>query len=496
MIRSGLPARLAPSLGLLLLLAGPAEAGRADIGGYFRVAARPDWQGGDGRLGYWNLYGRLMNEGSYGMLELRYDVLEPRPASKEAWTALHARVEGGSIANADPGNGSLGTYRMSQLYVKTGNVLLEDVTWQIGTLEHFFGDLGLYDMRPATIFFRTVGVSGRYENDNLELLVGAGDSGYGLYGAEYDAVPTVGGTARLRLGHIEVGAGGEALFEPGRAGNVNAPYQTPGIDYEDWLRGEVTESYLQEFPGLEDYFPDPAARSSRSYKAIGYFGFGGFGPVRWNNLFVSYQRLHPQKYTTETLAGAETKLYVHDFTDQRTAFDLGNELQLRLIPDRLDAVWGVLYGDHRDADNSIAPSDFDRTYRSTVLRLQVYPAETFHLLAEGSVAQETSRNGNAFREHEDSIFANTGGMPNTRGLEIGDTDTRNTIQAKGGVVLNPLGPGVYVRPSLRLLYGVQYSNVNNAFGNSFVETLDQYSDFETVEQHWHHLLSAEAEVWF
>ena len=85
-----------------LLLGSEVHAGGADVGGYFRVAARPDLQGGNGRLGYWNLYGRLMNEGSYGMLELRYDILEPQPQSFAEWASLHVRIEGGSIANADP----------------------------------------------------------------------------------------------------------------------------------------------------------------------------------------------------------------------------------------------------------------------------------------------------------------------------------------------------------------------------------------------------------
>ena len=64
------------------------------------------------------------------------------------------------------------------------------------------------------------------------------------------------------------------------------------------------------------------------------------------------------------------------------------------------------------------------------------------------------------------------------------------------MVLNPLGPGIFVRPSLRFLYGVQHSTQNNAFGNAFVERLDQYGDFEATEQHLHHLLAVEAEVWF
>ncbi len=56
--------------------------------------------------------------------------------------------------------------------------------------------------------------------------------------------------------------------------------------------------------------------------------------------------------------------------------------------------------------------------------------------------------------------------------------------------------GVYTRPSLRLLYGVQISNQNNAFGNSFVDTIDQYNEFGNVEQHTHHVVSLETEAWF
>ena len=118
------------------------------------------------------------------------------------------------------------------------------------------------------------------------------------------------------------------------------------------------------------------------------------------------------------------------------------------------------------------------------------------MLIEGSAAREWSRNGNNVREHKDSIFSSTDGAPDTRGLEYGDSDTRVTYQGKGGFVLNPLGTGIYSRPSLRLLYGVQYSTQNNAFGNSFVDTLDQYATFDAVEQHWHHVLALETEVWF
>ncbi|MBL9038461.1 MAG: hypothetical protein JNG84_08115, partial [Archangium sp.] len=77
---------------------------RFSAGGYFRIMARPDFQGGDGRLGYWNLYGRLMHEGPYAALEMKLDLLQAPPGTQEIWASLHARVEGGSVYSADAAN--------------------------------------------------------------------------------------------------------------------------------------------------------------------------------------------------------------------------------------------------------------------------------------------------------------------------------------------------------------------------------------------------------
>jgi len=38
-----------------------------------------------------------------------------------------------------------------------------------------------------------------------------------------------------------------------------------------------------------------------------------------------------------------------------------------------------------------------------------------------------------------------------------------------------MGMGLYTRPSLRLLYGVQYSNVHNAYSTNFASTQDYYA---------------------
>lgn len=491
--------RTGPLATVLLALLAPATASAigADVAGYFRISTRPDLQGGDGKLGYWNLYGRLLNEGPYAALELRLDLLEPRGTSTDVWTSVHTKFEGGSVGNAEPGNGTLANIRLSELYVQAGNILIPNVTWQVGTLDTYFGVMGLYDMWPARIFLETVGLSGRWRHKGVEVLIGAGDSGFNLKRGQYNTILTAGGTVRLSVAkHLEFGLGGMYLYEPQVQGNVNGPHSTPGIEYEDFVRGEVVQSWVEQNPDREDYFPSPEATSANSFKAIGYLGFGNLGPLKWNSLYANVLRGHPESRYTETFDDDEYTIYVKDLTDQRYQFNLGNEMQMTLVPRRLDLAWGLVYGKYWDGDNTISPTDNDRSFISTVLRLQLYLTRTVHFLAEGSAARERSTQGNLYREHADSIFENTGGLPDTEGLEYGDADTRHTYQGKFGFVLNPLGPGVFVRPSLRLMYGFQYSNQNNAFGNNFVETLDQFNDFGNVERHWHHVLALETEVWF
>jgi hypothetical protein len=459
--------------------------------------ARPDLQGGDSRLGLWNLYGRLLNEGPYAALELRLALLNKDPTTKDVWTRVHAKIEGGSITTVDSGAGALNNYALTQLYVQAGNILLEDVTWQIGTLESYFGDLGLYDFRPTTLFNDTVGVSARYRKGPVELLGGFGDAGFAIRGEDYSTILSGGGSARVRLGkHAEIGLGGQYYFEPKVEGNRFAPYDTPNVDYEDFVRGEVAQDFLEENPGMEDFFPNPVATSSKSHRAIGYLGFGDIGPLVWDNIFASLTLAHPENFREEEYMGRSYTVFTKALTDERLRFDLGTEMQFSVIPERLDLVVAAWWGYHMDGDNDILANDDDRSFISTVARAQFYLTPTTHLLAETSIAREKSTNGNLYRGHKDSVFSSTGGIDDARGLEFGDLKTRKTWQGKFGWVLNPLGFGVYTRPSLRLLYGVQHSNQNNAFGNSFVDSLDDFNSFPNQEQHWHHLLALEAEAWF
>lgn len=477
------------------------EPSRFNAGGYMRVMARPDLQGGNGRLGYWNLYGRLLNEGPYAALELRYDLLPQDPLANTAWTAIHAKIEGGSVLNADAGMGSLENFRLSQLYAQTGNLVLENVTWQIGTLDSYFGDLGLYDFRPAQVFHDTVGISGRYQGKWVDVLLGVGDAGWFLKGSEYNPILTAGGTAKLKLGHVEIGLGGQLYFEPSVEGNRFAPHNSvfengDGIHYEQFVRGEISRRWFEENPMRTGPFTEPFATSTTSFRAIGYLGFGQLGPLIWNNLFANFLRHHPRTSVTENFRGEDFTFYVEDLTDERYEINVGNEMQLKLIPGRLDLTWAAYFGHHWDADNTILANEENRQVVSTVARFQGYLTEKTHLLLESSIAQEKSLNGNLFRNGADSVFQSTEGRNDARGLEFGDADVRNTFQFKVGPVLQPLGMGVFTRPSFRLLYGTQYSSQNNAFGNGFVESLDDFNAFGTQEVHWHHVVSAEVETWF
>jgi hypothetical protein len=481
---------------LAALLLSVGSAARTNAGGYFRVMTRPDLQGGDGRLGYWNLYGRLLNEGPYAALDFKFDMLEREPGGAP-WTSIHARIEGASIGNSDSGNGALGMLRLSQVYVQSGNLLMPGLTWQFGTLDSYFGDLGLYDMRPTQLFLDTVGLSARYQTSHFELLIGGGDAGYAIRDKDYNTIFSGGGSIRYRpIDQLEAGLGGQARYEPSVQGNRTAPYYTEGVEYEDFVRAEVVQSFLEDNPFQEVEFPDPKPTNASSAKAVGYLGFGGFGRVIWNNLYASFERLHPEGPVAESHGEEDYGVYTTRLTDERRVLMVGNELQLTVLPGRVDAAWAMLYASHWDKDNDILPTDHDRVYYSTVLRTQVYLTPYIHLLFESSFAQEESRNGNMFREHTDSIFSNTAGVSDSRGLEYGDTSRRSTWQGKGGLVLNPMGKGIFTRPSMRILYGAQHSNQNNAFGNRFVESLDQYNEFGNVEQHWHHLIALETEAWF
>ena len=489
-----------------------ADDDRFSAGGYFRIAARPDFQGGKSKLGLWNISGRLLNETQWAALEMRLQLIKQTPGTNEVWTSLHAKIEGGSAHAADLLNGSLGAFALTQLYVKAGNVLIEDVVWQVGTLDFYFGDLGLYDMKFAEIFYDTVGLSATWSNRYADVLVGIGDSGYLKHSNGYSPVLTFGAAARIRpVDGFEFGLGAELFYEPSVEGSENAPHQSKfgadsGVSYASFVRHEIIQDYAEKLGtqaiNMDSFFPKPSDASAFSYNLIGYVGFGKLGALKWNNLFFQFKRLHPEQYYYENYNGKDYRIYVKDWTDERYQFNLGDEMNLEIVKDRFDLTWAAMFGYHFDKDDDISASERNRMIWSIVARGQIYITQTAHILAETSFAQEKSLNGNLWRESAGSVWNNDNSIVNNRGLEYGDLDTRNTWQGKIGFVINPAGYGIFSRPSLRLLYGVQYSNMHNAFDNSNVETQSQSNefygdDFKSIpENHWHHVISIEAEAWF
>lgn len=469
--------------------------------GYFRLMARPDLEGGTGALGYWNLYGRLLNETSFAEFNLFMDLVQNNPGTNEPWARMGARVAFTGFRTADFQGGNLGNlkndFQMKHFFLEAGNVFLKNVTWRFGTFDLYYNDLGTYDFRPSYVFLDTLGIGATYANDKLDFTLVAGDAGWEVRWPNYSTILTTGGRARLHLSnHAEIGLGGQYRYEPAVSGNRNSPYSTPNLNYQDWVRGEVLQNFLDAHPGQITSFPNPVPTSAQSFTSFLYLGFGGFGALRWDNFYLQFQKFHPLGPTTETFNGQTYNIYTTSVTDRRYEGSAGNEMQLQLIPDRLDAVWAAWFQYDRDFDDAIRPTDGNRIATSTLLRMQLYLTRVVHIIAEGSAAYEKSLNGNAYREHANSIFGSTDGASDRRGLQFGDSDHRNTYQGKVGLVLNPGGFGIFARPSIRLLYGLQYSSQQAAYGNGFVQSLDQLNQFKSPERHFHSVLGLETEGWF
>jgi hypothetical protein len=449
-----------------------------DAGGYFRVMARPSLDGGAARLGHWNLHGRLLNEGPWAALAVRMQLEQ---------AAVHARIEGGSVARADAEGGALAAFRLAQLYV---DAELASLTWQLGTLQAEQEDLSLYDMRPADLLGDTLGLSVRRRAGPWEVLVGFGDAGFSLAGHEYSMVVSGGARLRYLAQRWRASVGGQVRHEPKVEGHRYAPRTTPITSYADLVRGEVVENYRREHPNAR--FPRSSATDASSRVAAVALGFGGLPPLQWLNAFGRYERLHPDDYVDEP----GERIYVRDYTDERRRTLVGAESYWRLAA-RVEAIWSLLAGRDRNADNQVLAGEDNRTFGSTVLRVQVALSDALQLLVENSVAREVSDRGKLWRLHYDSVFENDGGQAAARGLQYGDSDTRDTWQGKVGFVFSPNGLGLFSRPALRLVFGTQRSNVHNAFPGAFAATLDENDVFaETTDRHWHSVLSLEAEAWF
>ncbi len=429
-------------LAVLLL----AHAQATELHGYFRLMARPDLVGGDGRLGTSPFYGRLLNEGPWGLLDVR----QPLVGGEEGapWGDLRFRVEGGAVAGGDTTNGSLLGFRLSQLHMHGGNLGPAGVEWRIGTLETTFGDLWLYDARPSQMLVDVLGVQAAWTKGDTELLLGAGDAGFSLRGPRYHLVASGGGSLRTGVGeHGVVGIGGQVWFEPGD-GDPDGLQDSPGLDAAGWYgdRAAWARAHVDAGPGV------PV--SGLAWKLVGHVGLAELGALRAARLQVIGEHRLPEPPAVEAVEGGEVRIGGASCTDERYALLVGAEVELALGP--VDLAWGAMF-DHRfdlDDERGLGPGNY--TGVSTVARGQVPLARTISLLAETSLAHEVS----------------PGGAP------------KRTWQGKGGVMLVPSGPGLGSRPALRLLYGIQHATVPDAWPGT------------PTGGFWHQLVSAEAEAWF
>jgi len=490
---------------------------------YVRASAQDDFGYNSPTLGWSPFYGRLMNETPWLMADFGYHVVRPEaPGAPRA--TLFMRIEGGSFRGYDKGQGGLGNFNINHIWVETENVLAKTLVTQTGNLWYNMGYIGIFDNFTSQVFYDTVGFRAGQRTKYFEYFAGAGDSGWSIYrnrsydgweGHQYAVIPTVGGLVKLNLYEIQalksfsnkfmpkwqIGTTFQMMWERESETNRGSPNQTPSVAYADVMRGEAFKKFMLENPGNSDFFPWAQNTGANYWRGTLWTGFGGpeFGPLKiyWNDLSVRFEKKAPQIAVRETYDNESKDIYISAFTDERYEFTLYDEIQIRLLPNHFDLNAGFAYGKSWDNDNRIRPDDHNSTRYSVVVRPMWYITEHLHYLLELVYSREKSEIGNRYREHFNSIKSNTGGIPDVDGLEWGDTDTKHTYQIKTGFTINPAGRGIYSRPVIRLLYGVQHSNVQGAFGNSFEESLNRRNQFNLNRDiHWHHMVRVEFEHWF
>lgn len=417
-----------------------------ELHGYFRLMARPDLVGGDGRLGTSAFYGRLLNEGPWSLLDVRQPLVVGGEGAP--WGDLRFRIEGGGVAGGEPLNGALLGFRLSQLHIHAGGLGAADVEWRVGTLETTFGDLWLYDARPTQLLVDVLGASAAWTHGATELVIGAGDAGFSLRGPRYHTVASGGAAARIDVGeHGNLGLGAQVWFEPGSA-DPDALRDTPGLDAAAWY-GDLA-AWARAHPDARAGQPV----AGYAWKVAAHLGVEDLGALRAARLQVVGQRRLPDAPAAAAVDGEEVLLGAASATDARYELLVGAEAELAF--GAAEVAWAALLDHRADLDDRTGRGPGGRSGISTVIRGQFPLARAVGLLVESSVARETAPGA----------------------------ATKRTWQGKAGLVLVPAGPGLASRPALRLLYGAQHATVPDSWPGT------------PTGSRWHQLVSAEAEAWF
>ena len=227
----------------------------------------------------------------------------------------------------------------------------------------------------------------------------------------------------------------------------------------------------------------------QSYALIGELGFKLGSAIKWWQTFARIERLHPESRQQETHEGRTYTLYLHDLTDERDRTTLGPELQLAVVPKRLDLWLGAIGMWTSDADNTVAPSDYDMTGQP--------PSSSGHnttSTASGTCSprarfrQRTQCPRERYRATPRSIEANTGGQSDLRGLSMGTSPRARPSKSKPGYCSHPKAQACSPAPSSGF-FTAQISNQNNALGNQFEQRESNENTFAPVERHLHHLVA-------
>ena len=213
--------------------------------------------------------------------------------------------------------------------------------------------------------------------------------------------------------------------------------------------------------------------------------FGGVGPLKWNKLQGNIQKLHPLNVTQETFGGRTYDIFIKALTDEKYQLNAGDQAELTIIPDKLDSALGLDRLRARQGQHD-RPSEDNRLVWSLLGRAVYYLTPTFHFLTEG--------------ERRPGALPQRQPVPRARRLDLrqhrwGERLARPAVrrfghpqhlQLKAGVDPQPDRQGHLRAPSLRLLYGLQYSSQQAAFGTGFnSRSVAVSTSSRARERHWH-----------
>ena len=105
--------------------------------------------------------------------------------------------------------------------------------------------------------------------------------------------------------------------------------------------------------------------------------------------------MHPDTRVTETVGGVDYDIYVKDFTDERYILQIGDEMQWRIIPRRLDLVVAGFFW------KALALEGFEPYVEQCVECGATEPLVAFDMNSGGVLCDDDRRGRDPFRARAD-----------------------------------------------------------------------------------------------